>query len=252
MKKLISTLAILACAVFGANAQRVLDLQVTLKSPAAGTTITSGMQTPIVFTIKNLGPQKVDKTKDTMVIEWYVDNNYVTGSQSMFKLNNDLNAGDSITLPDTLNLNFSSAANGAHDFCVAAVALNRSADSTKDANFTNNLGCRSYQFFSSSNPTGINEVTANRGAKNRAQTVSFYPNPVTNVATAEIYLNERQSVSIIVSDITGKVVYTEEKGAVNSGMQKISANLNSLNNGLYLVKIVAGNQQYMGKVVLAK
>ena len=250
MKKLISTLAILACAVIGVNAQRVADLKVTLKTPAAGTTLNSGADFPITYTIKNNGPAKYDKTKDTMITGWFVDGNYIANTQSMFKLVNDLNVGDSITLPDTLRLTFTDAANGTHEFCVAVLPYNTSADSLVDHNGEDNFGCQDFNFFSTT--VGLNEIVANKGGKNKTQSISFYPNPVSNVATTEIYLAERQKVTVTISDITGKVVLTEEKGFVNSGSQKISANLNALNNGMYLVKVVAGAQQYMGKVVVAK
>jgi hypothetical protein len=72
--------------------------------------------------------------------------------------------------------------------------------------------------------------------------LQVYPNPNTGKFTIE--LNNGLSKSIIVTDLTGRVIYTE-----TSVEDKIVLSMNDVANGVYLVKVISSNKTDIVRVI---
>jgi hypothetical protein len=82
--------------------------------------------------------------------------------------------------------------------------------------------------------------------------LSVYPNPAVNEAKVSFTLANAANVTINVTDLTGKVVYTNEMGSVNAGSQKVAINTAALNNGVYMVNFIANGDVATQKLVVRK
>ncbi|MBI1838475.1 MAG: T9SS type A sorting domain-containing protein [Flavobacteriia bacterium] len=82
--------------------------------------------------------------------------------------------------------------------------------------------------------------------------VSIYPNPAVNTANVSFNLKNTSNVEITVTDVTGKVVYTNTVSNLASGTQTIEMNTESLNNGIYMVNIVSNGSKTTQKFVVKK
>lgn len=93
-------------------------------------------------------------------------------------------------------------------------------------------------------PASINEVENNFG-------LNVYPNPANTSATISMELNNEADVAINVSDLAGKVVYSNTLGKVN-GAQKVTVNTDSLTSGVYMVSVTVDGVVSTQKLVVRK
>jgi beta-glucanase (GH16 family) len=75
------------------------------------------------------------------------------------------------------------------------------------------------------------------------QDVNFkvYPNPVSSEATISLYSSEKENISISLHNIWGEQVFSSR--IRQQGDVRIPADMSNLNNGIYLMKITAGNMR---------
>ena len=79
-----------------------------------------------------------------------------------------------------------------------------------------------------------------------------YPNPAPSDATLEVYSMASESAILEMTDLLGKVLYSEEI-QLNTGRNVRSLKLNHLVDGVYFVKLVSSNSNSKGvKIVLRK
>jgi hypothetical protein len=96
-------------------------------------------------------------------------------------------------------------------------------------------------------PTGINEVAA----KANAQMV-LYPNPAAQGRQVTVVYNSARNmgdVKLSVFDISGKMVYSESRPALD-GLQQYAMPVNNLGNGMYIVTLEAGATRIQQKLVI--
>ena len=92
-----------------------------------------------------------------------------------------------------------------------------------------------------SNATGINSF-----ANNTAAFANVYPNPTSSSANLQFQLrNACDNATVIVTDITGKIVSTQAVGSVGTTIQTLNINTESLNTGMYFVKLVSDNTELL-------
>lgn len=91
---------------------------------------------------------------------------------------------------------------------------------------------------------GVNEVE-------NSYELSVYPNPANTNATVSFSLNNEANVSINVTDLSGKVVYTNALGTVN-GTQSVNVNTDALNSGVYMVNVTVDGNVSTQKLVIRK
>ena len=79
-----------------------------------------------------------------------------------------------------------------------------------------------------------------------------FPNPVLTKTTIRYGLPEATMVLLEIYDLAGKKVSTLVNGKQQAGNQQISYDSSLLAEGIYLVKLAAGNQYHTFKLIVAK
>lgn len=83
--------------------------------------------------------------------------------------------------------------------------------------------------------------------------LNIYPNPTKGEVVVSFDLTDNQMANIEISDLSGRTVYTLAKNAeMSMGTNQVVADLNALNNGVYLVKIITEKGTSAQKIVLNK
>lgn len=82
--------------------------------------------------------------------------------------------------------------------------------------------------------------------------VSVYPNPATSNATVDFNISEANNVSVVVSNLVGQTVMTENLGQLNAGQHNYSLDVAGLNSGMYLITITAGESKITKQVNVSK
>ena len=121
------------------------------------------------------------------------------------------------------------ATNG--NYTITLIASNGSCSDTTTFNLTINVG--------------IEEIQTLAG-------VNLYPNPVNDIATFDINLNESANVSVLVYDVTGKVVANVYNGQMDAGMSTVKVDASALQSGIYFTTIVSGSSKKTLKMVVVK
>lgn len=107
---------------------------------------------------------------------------------------------------------------------------------------TNAAGCFSYSSSVYASGIGFAEYVAD------ASVLNVYPNP--NNGTFNIKLNTKaQNVKIEVVDVLGKVVWSSQINNVNAVVDT-QVNLNNQSMGVYMIRVMADDANYMQKVVI--
>jgi hypothetical protein len=73
------------------------------------------------------------------------------------------------------------------------------------------------------------------GAKTNVSTLNLYPNPNEGNFTLEFNANVNSALSITITDVTGKIVHTENASSVR-GLNRVNLNVGNLQKGFYLLK----------------
>jgi hypothetical protein len=91
---------------------------------------------------------------------------------------------------------------------------------------------------------GVDELTNDFG-------MSVYPNPANANTTLSFVLSNEAQASVNVTDLAGKVVFTQALGTVN-GTQNVTLNTESLTNGVYMVNLTVNGTVSTQKLVVRK
>ncbi|MEO8150925.1 MAG: T9SS type A sorting domain-containing protein [Bacteroidia bacterium] len=94
--------------------------------------------------------------------------------------------------------------------------------------------------------TGIND-NLNSTDFNVAQNV---PNPATGITSITVTTAKTAKVTFTVTDVVGKVVYTENRGTVSPGSFTINFNTNQINKGLYFYTVKVGDNSVTKKMIV--
>lgn len=81
--------------------------------------------------------------------------------------------------------------------------------------------------------------------------LNVYPNPTTGLVNLEYSLDKGATVKVMISDVVGKVVMERTIRPAN-GFQRETLDLNSLSNGIYVLKVDAGDHQATRTITLNK
>ena len=87
--------------------------------------------------------------------------------------------------------------------------------------------------------------------KNEYLGLNVFPNPVMNTAIVNYTLTKSASVSIEVINILGEKVTTILLGTKSASNQEYPINLESLSNGIYFVKLNAGETNRIIKITVS-
>jgi hypothetical protein len=92
---------------------------------------------------------------------------------------------------------------------------------------------------------GMNEEVANSFDMN------VYPNPANTSATVSFTVGSQADANITVTDLSGKVVYSNILGAVN-GTQNVTINTDAMSNGVYMVNLSVDGNVSTQKLIVRK
>lgn len=92
---------------------------------------------------------------------------------------------------------------------------------------------------------GIKENNLNFG-------LNIYPNPTNGQANVSFKLNNETNVVITITDLTGKIAYTNNLGTTTSGSHNVSINTDAISNGVYMVNVLANGVVSTQKLIVRK
>lgn len=92
---------------------------------------------------------------------------------------------------------------------------------------------------------GVEEAAANFN-------LNVYPNPATTNVNVDFEIQNQTAVSVNVTDLSGKVVYTEDLGNLNAGKHSANLSTDAMSSGVYFYNFVAGEQVITKKLVVKK
>lgn len=96
------------------------------------------------------------------------------------------------------------------------------------------------------------QVLSVRSTPSGFQLLGNYPNPFNPVTRIRFQLSTSSQVSLQVYDVTGRVVFSREEGALEAGVHSVEFNAAGLSSGLYCYRFQAGNQSAAGSMVVVK
>ena len=77
-----------------------------------------------------------------------------------------------------------------------------------------------------------------------------YPNPTTGMAYFNVDTKSAEDMTITVTDMLGKVVYTEIRSSVPAGITTVSLNTADWSSGLYNYSVTSGSQKASRQIVV--
>jgi len=120
-------------------------------------------------------------------------------------------------------------------------------------------GLHTVMFKTSTGETEFVTVTINLGVGQKGITTSInnaveknkiklYPNPATDFVNINL-ANENESATVVICEITGKVVFKKQ---ITSHQSICQINTESLTNGAYIVNVLNGSNSWSGKLCICK
>ncbi|MGB3524884.1 MAG: T9SS type A sorting domain-containing protein [Flavobacteriales bacterium] len=100
-------------------------------------------------------------------------------------------------------------------------------------------------------PFSVNTSLAGIATNELERSLNVYPNPTTGLVNLEYSLDQGAKVKVVISDVVGKVVM-ERTILPASGAQRETLDINNLSNGVYILKVNAGDHQATRTITLNK
>ena len=80
--------------------------------------------------------------------------------------------------------------------------------------------------------------------------MNLYPNPAADYTTLEFELLNDTKMSFEISDVTGKVVYSEALSNLSKGKHSINIDTQTFSEGVYFLNVRTGNNVTSKKLVI--
>lgn len=110
-------------------------------------------------------------------------------------------------------------------------------------------------YFSTRTPMvrmNFDETLSTSEVEKRNFSVKAYPNPAKNQTTIQFELENNADVNLVLTDMSGKVVYSTEQSNVAAGKNQINVSTNGLSNGVYFYSFEANGNQVTEKLIINK
>lgn len=85
---------------------------------------------------------------------------------------------------------------------------------------------------------------------NQINDLRAYPNPATSTTTLEYSLETSSNVTFQVYDMNGRMISTIDKGRQSQGRHSVQMNIQDLNNGIYMVRMITNNKTKTAKLIV--
>ncbi|MCX7743773.1 MAG: T9SS type A sorting domain-containing protein [Flavobacteriales bacterium] len=79
-----------------------------------------------------------------------------------------------------------------------------------------------------------------------------FPNPATNQTTIAFTLKQSTEATLRIADLTGKIIFSQNLGLCQEGLNQIKVDLSGLTNGIYLYTLQAGEHELTRKMSIQK
>ncbi|MFA6059311.1 MAG: T9SS type A sorting domain-containing protein [Taibaiella sp.] len=258
MKRIYTTVALLGALVTGAFAQRQANISGVLIVPAEGSTMTLTCTDSfkLTYVYLNLGPDKIFPT-DTIAFNDGRTNPYT----SAFQVTGDtVNVNDTIFGVDTYI--------GRAELEFLWDATSGAVDTTQPFNGSGHLFpvlSRGFGWAVTStaveDPTGDDDqlqipltINCNLGIDVKGlakQSLLIYPNPAsTELRFKYSFTNGLATARIM--DIAGRTILAKDFGKMTEGEKELTLDVSSLNNGIYYIELVNGENRAINKVTIQK
>jgi hypothetical protein len=208
------------------------DVAVKLVSPPDGGSFTAGVQFNCDIRIINKGTVDID-AMDTVLYAPQINGQLINAGGApliWFSTGTAINAGDSTTFSNTLNL--SGGSSGNLNFCAITAVIGAGWNGVPESDTVNNVDC--------------NSVTYDAGSVSTAEFKvvdfvdnSFFANGIYHVDMQDAVVNERPVLRVY--NITGQEVYMTDLNANGDNINQ-EVSLNGLNKGVYIVQVLSGSR----------
>jgi hypothetical protein len=94
-------------------------------------------------------------------------------------------------------------------------------------------------------------TTSVRDAQINDAVLSLFPNPASDRATIRFYAAEAGTVTIMVTDVSGREVYADEHRKVVTGTNEAAVDISTLPNGVYTVRVAGSGVSAVSRLVVA-
>lgn len=266
MKKIFTSIAVLGACATGAVAQKNIDLAVKFLNPqsqvvSTSPNLTAGQDLNFSFEISNNGTQAVTAT-DTIKCIMFCGVRTSPGNELVrmnigFPTNFTLAAGTK----DTLSISFTQGevigtttsgaqaivnypSNANDTFQIMIQGVDQAGDYFTDPGTdgagsleddTDNWDIAVVRF----GTVGLKDILS--GADK--EKLSVFPNPTKGELKFAYDFKNTTDAAIRVTDIAGRVVYTQNLGKQAAGAQSFNINLANLANGMYTIELNAGDKR---------
>lgn len=252
-----------------ADAQRKIRLLSRIDTPTINQNIITGSTTFPVYVIKNVGTNPADSLGAGEQIRFASPTSVLTPPASLS--GTTLTLGQVLKIGDSVRISSATITGGySVKFDSIKSLYNSTATAFTAKPFTANT---QYVWFFSAygansligNPTidsvfynldtqkiWINKSSAiNETFSTVYESIKTYPNPAVNQLSFEYNFVNNENAVVKIMDVTGRVVY-ENIYVNNSGNQKFDLDINSLNNGSYMLNFIVGDKTMTNKFTVQK
>lgn len=251
MKKLFTTAVLAGAVVFGANAQRTVDVSIAAVW-AEEMTINCTDSFDFGYAFVNNGPDAIEPTDTLYFIDHNSDSGYVFLAYDITAA-----AGDTViswwwkdhyenvvrlTDADYNYIYNNPFPDGNYGSPIVFAGFNLPETDIVDPNDTNNAYVIDFTIDCG---LGINENAFTKS-------IQLYPNPAQNVINFEYNFDKASNAVAKVIDVTGRTVLTKDFGMQSSGQQYFSIPVGSLLNGNYTLELVTEHQRGVSRFTVSK
>lgn len=229
--KLFYVLLLLTCSYIS-NAQRTIDIETILGTPADNSTLHVGTDHfDLLFYVVNKGPDAIVPT-DTLAFTFQ-------GAHTTFvQAGYSKKAGDTIIVAMSGLIFYTAPAQDV--FCVLAGLFNNHTSIDPDS--TNDQDCHTVYY---KDATGI----SNNSIVSDTRKIKIYPNPASSKVDIEYWSNKAAETILSIVDVTGKSVLLRNYGVLTKGSNNMQLDISNLNPGIYFIQLEAEGERINSKFV---
>jgi hypothetical protein len=243
MKKVFTILASAALMLGAAYAQRTVDIETSLVTPANGVEVRSATPVTLTFTVSNNGPDAI-KPGDTLTGFAILGNQLQTQTLTRLSTTESMAMGASKNF--TMNIGgITGGQSGDLNLCVFVVLNQKAGADTVVDNLLggNNIGCNTVKY--------VNTASVFDAFTVSTLSSSNYPNPASDNINIVFSAPGDEKTTVTIFDITGKVMFTKEF-ATNFGENNLNISLSDLSNGTYFYELNNNGHADRKKFVVSK
>ncbi|RYE24381.1 MAG: T9SS type A sorting domain-containing protein [Sphingobacteriales bacterium] len=253
MKRIYLMMAAVVGLTSAANAQRSCDLEMLDGNPVGHSVVAASADedgtsqfagNDFNYSFVNHGPDQILAGDTALYITWWGSFRGVYFTADETTLNTPLGAGPLANLGLNYNEdNITESGSEVINLCDSLWLIDNTNTVVPDPVIANNKFCA--------------DITINYWLLGVAGIVNenkmeLYPNPAANSLNMNYFFNQAKAANVVIRDVVGKVVMTQNLGTNLNGKQSFHFDLNSLTNGVYMMDVNVDGKHKVSKVTVQK